>query len=291
MSKRLLWVIFSFGIFANGYAQTMANLKYDAVLLMDKGDHKKAIPLLKRCLFFADTSSKFDILVQLGDANVAIDSFENAHTFYQSALQLAPNDSLSDELIFKATALFLKQRNSKQALQMMENNLKSLNSSYFTERKYFYQALAHFKLQNYKAAEHEFQQCFQAENQPLSDSIHLVFEKLSRTHFYNPKKAKTLSKILPGLGQLYTKDYKNSLNSFGLNAGLLALGIWSAIIYTPFDGIIWIAPWLRRYYVGGYKKAELIAISQNEKIENWYLMRIMNILSPTSEAGGNSNEN
>ena len=68
--------------------------------------------------------------------------------------------------------------------------------------------------------------------------------------------------IMPGLGQIYVGDIKNGLNSFILSAGLFALGLRSAYINNPLDAAISVLPWFQRYYQGGFKKAELIAIAK-----------------------------
>lgn len=52
------------------------------------------------------------------------------------------------------------------------------------------------------------------------------FKKLSAFKPKNQKVAAYLS-FLPGLGQLYAKDYKDSLNAFLLNGSLIALSVWS----------------------------------------------------------------
>ena len=53
-----------------------------------------------------------------------------------------------------------------------------------------------------------------------------AFEKLSAFKPKNQKLAAYLS-FIPGLGQLYAKDYKDSLNAFLLNGSLIAVSVWS----------------------------------------------------------------
>jgi hypothetical protein len=92
--------------------------------------------------------------------------------------------------------------------------------------------------------------------------VNELFEKNKKISKISPKKAKVLSMIMPGLGQLYVGDVKNGLNSFLLSTGLLALGLRSAFINNPLDAAIATLPWFQRYYQGGYKKAELIAVAK-----------------------------
>ncbi len=245
--------------------------------LVQNGDQNLAIILLKRCLYFAENEQHGAILTHLGDCNLALDSLENAYFYYQKALVQALNDSLHTEIIFKIAGIYLKQHKPNQVLSLVENQLIYINSVVFTRRKYYFLALAHYQLHNYKQSQIDFLNCSAHTNMMFHDSLTLLFQKLATEKFYNPQKAKNLSRILPGLGQWYVKDYKNSLNSFCLNASLLGLGIWGTIAYTPFDGILWVLPWLRRYYIGGYQKAEFIAVDKNNATENVYLKQILEL--------------
>ena len=91
-----------------------------------------------------------------------------------------------------------------------------------------------------------------------------------------------MSMIVPGLGQLYVGDVKNGLKSFVLSVGLFSLGLRSALINNPLDAAISTLPWFQRYYQGGFKKAELIAIARIQ--EKRY--KIYNQLLDEVEKGG-----
>jgi len=280
LGKGIYFATITAAVLITGFsqAQTLDTLRSDAASLIFNCEYQKAIPKLDRCLYFANKESRFEILSSLGDCHLAIDSLDQAHTYYQSALENAPNDSVFNEIIFKASAVFLKQQNPTQAINLLENKLQATDSKYINRKKRFHLALAHYQNHNYKMAQIEFHQVYKTANIALDDTLAKVFNELSEAKFFIPSKARLLSQFLPGLGQLYAKDYKNSLNSFALNAGLLGVGIYAALVYTPFDGLLWVAPWLRKYYIGGYKKAELIAVAKNDAIESTYLQRIMKVV-------------
>jgi TM2 domain-containing membrane protein YozV len=87
-----------------------------------------------------------------------------------------------------------------------------------------------------------------------------------------PGLAKLFSIFIPGAGQFYAGDIKNGFNSLLLTGGFLALGIYSLLFFTPFDAIVTVAPWFQRYFMGGYKRAALIAADRlNEKQNRIYL--------------------
>lgn len=102
-----------------------------------------------------------------------------------------------------------------------------------------------------------------------------LFDALTRIRHPKPNLARVLSIIVPGAGQFYAGDIKNGLNSLLLTGGLLSLGIYSLYFYTPFDAIVAIAPWFQRYYMGGYKRAALIAADRYNEKQNKIFVQIL----------------
>jgi hypothetical protein len=99
----------------------------------------------------------------------------------------------------------------------------------------------------------------------------------------NPQQAKVLSYVFPGLGQLYTKQYKSALNSFVLN-GLLGYSfVVVTLNYNLLNAVSFVSPWLMRYYVGGavHAKEDLIAI--HEQLKQKSILQISNILKNSSK--------
>ena len=74
-----------------------------------------------------------------------------------------------------------------------------------------------------------------------------------------PKTAKILSMIVPGSGQFYAGDIKNGINSLLLTGGFIYLGVHAALNYGIINSLASASPWIQRYYLGGFKRAELIA--------------------------------
>jgi hypothetical protein len=106
------------------------------------------------------------------------------------------------------------------------------------------------------------------------DSLFIVLESIKGP---KPKKARILSTILPGLGQLYAGDIKNGINSFILTGGLIVLGINTAINLTLLDALMTVAPWFQRYYMGGYNRAENIAAEKFKEKQNRVFLSILSV--------------
>ncbi len=101
------------------------------------------------------------------------------------------------------------------------------------------------------------------EEEKTRETIEL-FAAFAKKQPKNPKKAKLLSTILPGTGQLYGKDTKNAFNSFLVNAGF-ALYLTSSVLKHDFSGALPIALLGWRYYQGGRQNAEQGVVLFNAK--------------------------
>jgi tetratricopeptide (TPR) repeat protein len=107
-----------------------------------------------------------------------------------------------------------------------------------------------------------------------SDEIKSIFIKVNALKKrYNPKKAKILNMIIPGLGYFYLGQIWKGVNSLTLNASLVGLGIVYAKKVAFFDSIITMFSPIQRYYVGGFTRAEIaakdkITLEQNKNIRN-----------------------
>lgn len=94
---------------------------------------------------------------------------------------------------------------------------------------------------------------------------------------YPVKSIKTLSSILPGLGQLYMKDFRNAGNAILLNGGLIAATIITAHFYNwPQAALFWVY-YVPHFYFGNAKSAVEIAQAKNESQNNLYFEAFKNI--------------
>jgi hypothetical protein len=87
---------------------------------------------------------------------------------------------------------------------------------------------------------------------------------------YKIKSIKTLSSILPGLGQLYMKDFNNAGNAILLNGGLITATVVTAHFYNwPQAALFWVY-YVPHFYFGNAKSAVEIAKAKNEAQNNLY---------------------
>jgi tetratricopeptide (TPR) repeat protein len=265
MRKSLFLVIISFFLFQNGYAQNVEESFQIAVNKMEQKKYEEALILLKRIAFFADSSFKPLVYLQLGDVYAYQKSYSVAKSYYETAFFSTQNDSLKAEITFRQSAMLLLEHQPDLMLKLVDYALPVFISSKINHRKNLYKTLAWIEKNNFDSAQWYYQNSFLNPNLVAIDSI---FNVAKKARFYAPQKAKILSAILPGLGQVYVKNYKNAVNSFVINAGLLSLSVYATLNYTWFEGCVLILPWWQKYYLGGLRRAALLAEKHNDTERN-----------------------
>lgn len=271
--RRILFLIISKCVFcAFLHAQTVEQTYSDGYVALQKNDITTATKLLQRAAFFAGDSLKICAQIALADCFVIRGEYTKAQSFYDMAFLQTPTDSQQHEIIFRKASCYILASNPAQALEVLDR----LPFEMYTQRLSFYKGIAWYKMAQFDSSKYYFARSALPQ---ARDSLEKIFQQLSKINRLSPKKAKTLSILLPGLGQLYTKDYKNAINSFLLNGTLVSLGVVSYIHYSLFDALLFAGPWWWRYYAGGFKKAEIIAANKLQKDRNQVLDRIVDTIA------------
>ena len=251
----ILTLLFSTKVFSQSLEETF-DLGEN---LYAMGNFKEAEPVLKRVAFFDQETLYADKLyLMLANSLYANGKYAEANYYYDLAYFLS---STEDQIgiILQKTSCFLLLQNYSYARLELFNLPENINPEQ-EKLRLFYTAMLEFGEKNYELSKENFLDV-------TSDSLGVVllFEKVNKVEKLNPKTAKILSIILPGLGQMYAGDWKSGLNSFILTGGLFYLGINNGIKNSFLDAAISVLPWFQRYYTGGFKKAELIAIAKKQE--------------------------
>ncbi len=226
----------------------------------EAGRFVSAIEVYQRVLFFDSTQTYSpSIYARIAHSLYTEKRYAEAANYYDLAYFSTDVDSLKTAYSLQkiASLLFLKQYSFAE-VELLDMDTPLQIPSQEKERL-FYEGLTAYAQGQFSTAEVAFKGL-------VSDTttVHQLFRKNDRISKINPKKAKVLSMILPGLGQLYVGDVKNGLNSMLLTGGLFYLGLRSALNTTFIEGTLSFLPWVQRYYQGGFQKAERIA---QEKIQ------------------------
>jgi len=219
--------------------------------------YQNAVEAYKRVVYF-DSSSLYSnqIYPKIADCLFSLEKYRESADYYDLAYFSTEDSLLKDTYILKKISCFLILQEYDYAEIELLNLGSDLPDSLEYEKN-FNEAILRFAKEEYDLSEQIFKKL------TLDTlAINELFNQNTKVSRISPKKAKIMSMIMPGLGQIYVGDIKNGLNSFILSAGLFALGLRSAYINNPLDAAISVLPWFQRYYQGGFKKAELIAIAK-----------------------------
>lgn len=233
--------------------------------LFEKKDYAGASVTYRRVIYFDKTEIyRKDCYKNIADCLFETQQFEEAADYYELAFFQQKTDSLKAEVIFRKLACFLVLNNFEYAeveLLNLPDNLTAEQS----RRKIFYSAVFNFSTEKYDKAQEQFLALIPVSDKETQKKVVDLFIRNEKINNLNPRKAKIMSMILPGLGQFYAGDIKNGTNSILLTSAIATWGILAAIkSASPFDALITMVPWFQRYYTGGYKKAEQITINQKK---------------------------
>ncbi|HEY1054837.1 MAG TPA: tetratricopeptide repeat protein [Emticicia sp.] len=273
---KILFLFFPFLVQAQDLKQTFdfANELYE------KKDYAGAANTYRRVIFF-DKKEEFRKLCykNIADCLYATQNFEEAADYYELAFYQQKTDSTKTEVLLRKLSCFLITGNFEYGEVELVNIPDNLTPEQ-QRRKTFYSAILHFSTEKYAESKKEFLALVDSNNVAAKQTIEELFVKNDKISRLNPKKAKVLSILMPGLGQFYAGDVKNGFNSFLLTGGIVTWGILAAIgSPAPLDIFITMVPWFQRYYMGGYKKAEVIAENQKKKRRSKVYNKILDKVS------------
>lgn len=241
-----------------------------------------AVSAYMRSAYFSDSTLQAITNLKIGNCYFAMNDFRNALRFYDLSSRYTLPDSIFDELCFKRATCCLLMNDFENTLVQMAS-VRDNNNPEIIEKREFYLGIANFGLKDFAKSEKYFVSCIH-NNDSVIAIIHGLFSENNKLEKINPRVAKMLSTFIPGAGQMYAGDIKNSVNSFLLNAALLGLLGYTAYKYTVFDSFIAVFPWFWRYYEGGRIKAAQITEAKKEMKRNIIYKKILAAIGKTKES-------
>lgn len=243
-------------------------------------NYQLAVKEYQRALFFSEGRRVDYLYKQIANAFFVNKQFDQAQYFYELSYKTSKCDSSKNEMLIKKVQCLLFLKRFRSSLFELYN-LPDSSSDYFEDRKNFYLAISYFGLKDFKKSAQYFTKT--VDNLQSKEEIIKLLNNKKLLYKPNPKTAKILSIILPGAGQLYAGDLKNSINSFALISGLIYLSIRLALKYSYLDAIITVIPWFMRYYQGGYINAEVMAKQKREKRRLKTFLKVLKIVETQSD--------
>ena len=280
MKSRILYiVIFSCLVSFSAHSQNVVQTFALANSLFEQADYQLAINHYQRVLFFEQVTFRFESYSRLAKAHFKLNDLKKAGFYYDLAYYSVEEDSLSTEMGFNKIQILILQGRYNEALIDLFS-LDYPETDYFNRKSNFYLGVANFALGEYAISEAYFLNI--SKDSLFQAHIHDVFLKNKKVERINPKVAKTLSMLAPGLGQFYLGEFKSGLNSVVLTSAFVVLGFSTAINYSIFNAVYAVAPWYFRYYVGGYQNSEQHALNKIAKKRTEIYTELLDLIADSN---------
>lgn len=273
--KTLLTLIISLCCFNRVQAQTLDETFSLGKALYEAGAEKEADLLFQRVIFFGYGQYDAECFNMLGEIAWKAENYQQAAQYFNGAI--AANQEASERnrlLLRRANALMLAGELALALQDLLSTNENLPNS--LMKNKQFMLGTIYFVQKEFEQSALALKQCF---NKPEDQRmVETWINTAANIKHPNPRKAKRLSKYLPGLGQFYAGDIKNGINSMLLASFFVYTTINTAITYTYIEAALTIAPWLQRYYQGGFTRAEIIAQNKLDRKQFKYYEKVVALL-------------
>lgn len=236
-----------------------------------------------RAIFFGHTKQD-GLFLKIAICYFNLKDFEQSIVFYDKAYFATQSDSIKNEAILGKAFSLIAEHQWMMALSELMNidTPKYLNQKV---KMNFLQGIAYFGLHEDKLAQESFNNCVTNLSPNIESAlIEKEFARIARSEKrFNPKTAWMMSLIVPGSGQLYSKEYKEAANSAILLGGLFYLAASFAAKYTFLEAVVIVLPWFQRYYIGGANKAEKLAKEHQLMKRNNSYLSILNSIETKNQ--------
>lgn len=261
--RNLLYIIlFSCCLTVALVGQDIHTVKKFSDELFNQGNYQAALKEYQRVIFFDKQNEYPYLYARIAEIHYRLSDFDNAIRYFELAQQITESDSIKFELTLEKALCYFKLDKYLQALNELYD-LPDHSSLYLRDKKNLYLGICHFGLDDYASSLDYFSMLFHDEGLEEVNRLFSDFEDYRRK--YRPGKVELMSMLLPGLGQIYTGQVFNGINSFLLVSGVTVYAVVTAVNYGLIDGLLVLSSWFLRYYSGGYTNARNFAM---EKIDS-----------------------
>ena len=245
-----------------------------ARLYSEEKNYNSAILEYKRYLFFnKQSNNSTTVLLELYKSYQAIEDWPNAFSTIEKAYLSIADDSLKDRIYIDKAIMLISKGEIQRSEIILTKISKYTNYEKIKRESYYWLGLGHLYSYKWMEAKNNIKKYFGVSYNQYIDSIFINSNKLD---LKSPQRARLFSLIIPGLGQIYSKDYKNGINSLILNS-LTSYLFFNSIIDKNYQNslVIYYTPF-ERYYQGSRSNAELIAKNYNQRISRKFAESVFN---------------
>jgi len=263
-----------------GYCRTTAQELGHVVEFADRefaaGRFETAVHEYQRALIFSGDSLHPYLHSRIGSCFQYLGNYERAADHFRSAALIFPDDSLKLENTFNRISCLILDRRFYGALGEL-SRIRTDYPDYFNRKRLFYSGICHWGNFRFEDAFSCFYEAIPPDKEASRRDLLALQADFGRPAGPHPRLASWLS-MIPGAGQVYAGDLMSGLNSFLLCGFLGAAGYLSVISFKSNLILLYIIPWIQRYYIGGMHHARALAEThQTNRVLGFYddIMQIM----------------
>jgi tetratricopeptide (TPR) repeat protein len=238
-----------------------------------EGNYEAAITEYHRFVcFHPKAENSAEVYEQIGLSYRQLANFKKAKEYLRKAVALTREATRRDERRILLANLYLAEGDRSRA------ELELLKIAHFSpaeevrKKAFFFLAICYLYTSQWQKAEEALEKYLGSEGEGKNFS---VLKLSTRIKYKSPTLAKWLATFLPGLGQIYVEDWKNSLNAFFLNflTTTFLVTFWRKKLFS--DLALWgIGLWWR-YYQGNRWQAEKLAQEYNQQLNKKLTQEIL----------------
>jgi tetratricopeptide (TPR) repeat protein len=247
--------------------------------LFAAGHHTEAITEYKRFIYFNPGDERVsDAYFQIGMAYRDQGMWEEAIDAFRMSIATTTNNTLRDERkIDIGITLIASRRYSAAELELLRVFTFTKDSS-LKRRAAFFLGVSYIYRFKWKEARKMLDEYFRGAKVPNRQRIQLLLESACGARLKSPRLARVLSCVLPGAGQIYVGNWLSGLNSMAINIGTGYLLLDALLDQRYRDIVLFNLSLFVRYYLGGVRNAELLAVNYNKSINEMWVKRILKTL-------------
>lgn len=257
----LLWSNTLFGSDSVSYQRT------DSLAIA--GDYLAALVAYEQIIYQHD-----DVLIQAQSLLKKSYAQKAAHHYTDAIkslfrINILPNwtDSFKYLILYEKALCYYLSHNYSRAKNELGKMKYAFADSTMADKSIFLSILVFNELHEWEQAQSQYAKYLLLNN--LNDSFLSKYEELIHKNGFKKKKtAKTLSFIVPGLGQAYSGYAGRGFSSLLLHAGLATYTYISFVQGYPISAFSTGIGYLISVYVGGAKYAQTLANKHNDAIQN-----------------------
>jgi len=247
------------------YAQNIHDCMQQADSFMQNNNSQAAYTLYDRIWHFASNKEKQDISQNYLTSAFKTERFSSSLNILQFLKNQTDTEIGSDQKLMEVAAHF-NLENWDECMQVIDEYATDSIDGLQANLSYF-SLLCALKTNQNERMQTSINQLKKYASESKQKSLDSLYQAYQQTQFVLPNKAKILSLLVPGLGQVYQKEYSQAANAFTLNALLIGASILTAHFYNwPQAALFW-AFYVPHYYFGNARSARDMAHQKNTKIE------------------------